>query len=109
MSKSMNKGVWGNNDTSRSVGDWDDVASSKWSIRAKTGITEEFPSDTYDIPNPIKSTRETKGPSLSQEITMQEWIKCFIPKAGHCQCGTSCKAIWIGLIALGISIWAIMS
>ena len=40
---------------------------------------------------------------------MQELIKCFIPKAGHCQCGTSCKAIWIGLIALGISIWAIMS
>ena len=65
MSKSKNQGVWGNNNTSRSVGDWDDVASSKWSVRAKTGITEEFPSDTYDIPNPIKSTRETKGPSLS--------------------------------------------
>ena len=65
MSKSKNNGVWGNNDTSRSVGDWDDVDASRWSFRAKTGIFEEFPSDTYDIPKPIKSTRETKGPSLS--------------------------------------------
>ena len=65
MSKSTNQGVWGNNDTSRSVGDWDDVTSSDWSVRAKKCITEEVPSDTYDIPNPIKGTRETKGPSLS--------------------------------------------
>ena len=65
MSKAKNQGVWGTNDTRRSVGDWDDVDYSSWSIRAKTGITEEFPSDTYDIPNPIKSTRENKGPSLS--------------------------------------------
>ena len=108
MSKAKNQGVWGNNDTSRSVGDWDDVDYSSWSVRAKKGITEEFPSDTYDIPNPIKSTRETKGPSLSQEIRMKEWIKHFII-AGHCQCGTSCKAMWISLIALGISIWAIVS
>jgi len=39
---------------------------------------------------------------------MNEWLKSF-SISGHCQCGTSCKAIWIGLIALGISIWAIMS
>jgi|7_EtaG_2_1085326.scaffolds.fasta_scaffold17661_5 hypothetical protein len=39
---------------------------------------------------------------------MKEWIKNFII-AGHCQCGTSCKAMWISLIALGISIWAIVS
>ena len=64
MSKSMNQGSIGNNDSNQSVGDWDDVAASKWRVRAKKGITEEFAEDTFEIPSPKKSTRETKGPSL---------------------------------------------
>ena len=63
--KYMNQGSIGNNDSRQSVGDWDDVDASSWTVRGKKGITEEFPPDTYDIPNPIRSTRETKGPSLS--------------------------------------------
>ena len=39
---------------------------------------------------------------------MKEWVKHFIID-GHCQCGAPCKAMWIILIALGISIWAIIS
>jgi len=65
MSKFMNQGSIGNNDSDQSVGDWDDVDYSSWSIRAKKGITEDFPADTYKVPNPKRSTRETKGPSLS--------------------------------------------
>ena len=88
---------------SSSVGDWDDVTSSDWSVRAKKGIFEEFPADTYDIPNPIKSTRETKGPSLSQERYMKEWLSKM-----HCKCGLSCKSMWIACIALIVAIWAAM-
>ena len=40
MSKYMNQGSIGNNDSSQSVGDWDDVDYSSWSVRAKKGITE---------------------------------------------------------------------
>ncbi len=63
--KYMNQGCIGNNDSSQSVGDWDDVNYSSWTVRGKKGITEEFPPDTYEVPNPKRSTRETKGPSLS--------------------------------------------
>jgi hypothetical protein len=64
MGKSMNQGSIGNSDSNQSVGDWDDTAAAEWTVRSKKGITEEFPADTYDVPNPIKSTRVTKGPSL---------------------------------------------
>jgi|TARA_R100001163_G_scaffold14710_2_gene13361 hypothetical protein len=63
--KYMNQGCIGNNDSSQSVGDWDDVNYSSWTVRGKKGITEEFPPDTYEVPTPKRSTRETKGPSLS--------------------------------------------
>ena len=101
--KYMNQGSIGNNDSSQSVGDWDDVDASSWTVRGKKGITEEFPPDTYDIPNPIRSTRETKGPSLSQENFMKEWINNKIQKI-TCKCGLSCKGMWMAIALLGILI-----
>ena len=62
MSKSLNGGVWGNGDKNTSVGDWDDIPASEWSVRAKKGIFEEFADDTWKVPNPKKKIRVNKGP-----------------------------------------------
>ena len=104
----MNQGSIGNNDSSQSVGDWDDVDYSSWSVRAKKGITEEFPPDTYKVPNPKRSTRETKGPSLSQENFMKEWINNKIQQI-TCKCGLSCKGMWIAVALLVIVIMLVSS
>tara|TARA_R110000796_G_scaffold130884_1_gene246572 strand:+ start:4576 stop:4770 length:195 start_codon:yes stop_codon:yes gene_type:complete len=64
MGKSTNRGLSGNNDQSESVGNFDNIPSSEWSVRAKSGITDEFEKSTWAIPNPTKKTRENKGPGL---------------------------------------------
>ena len=45
-------------------GDWSKISSSEYSVRAKKGILRQDPPDTYKVPNPKRSTRETKGPGL---------------------------------------------
>tara|TARA_R100001086_G_scaffold224896_1_gene142982 strand:+ start:126 stop:320 length:195 start_codon:yes stop_codon:yes gene_type:complete len=64
MSKSLNQGVWGNGDSTTKVGDWDDIPATEWSVRAKNGITDLWPDNTWDDPNPIKKVRVNKGPYI---------------------------------------------